>query len=339
MKRDSIMNKKPFFSFIVPNYGYQKYLFECFDSLVNQKVCDEFDYDILVCDQSDLDVYEKIIKDSKNKYGDRIRFIHNDIKGVLRARHTLVREAKGEYCIFVDSDDFVDRDYLFVIYENLKKHNFPDILIHNFIKCHEDGKDDPNLYTPFVCDEKYLMDYFIYSNFFNEVVRKAFRRSLYEIDNKVDMESVICDDWLLSFPLMMKAKSIVYVPEIQKYHYRMNSSSLTHTVKFEEAMKNLAVHDQYLSNLHPNSLQKKIFDSQIAMTYVALGDMLIRDKNLTSKQFKDFCNNARDHLYDIDINDTELYEMSKNHKKIYKLLKKNAYRRLKLIFKIRKLLH
>ena len=333
------MNKKPFFSFLVPNYGYQKYLFECFDSLINQKVSDEFDYDILVCDQSDLDVYEQIKIDASSKYGDRIKFIHNDIKGVLRARHTLVREAKGEYCIFVDSDDFVDSDYLFVIYENLKKHEFPDILIHNFIKCHEDGKDDPSLYTPFVCDEKYLMDYFIYSNFFNEVVRKAFRRSLYVVDDKVDMESVICDDWLLSFPLMMKAKSIIYVPEIQKYHYRMNSSSLTHTVKFEEAMKNLAVHDQYLQNLTPNSLQKKIFDSQIAMTYVALGDMLIKDKSLTSKQFKDFCNNARDHLYDIDINDTELYEMSKNHKKIYKLLKKNAYKRLKLIFKIRKLLH
>lgn len=333
------MNSQPFFSFLVPNYGYQKYLFECFDSLINQKVSDEFDYDILVCDQSDLDVYEQIKKDASAKYGERIRFIHNDIKGVLRARHTLVREAKGEYCIFVDSDDFVDSDYLFVIYENLKKHEFPDILIHNFIKCHEDGKDDPSLYTPFVCDEKYLMDYFIYSNFFNEVVRKAFRRSLYMVDDKVDMESVICDDWLLSFPLMMKAKSIVYVPEIQKYHYRMNSSSLTHTVKFEEAMKNLAVHDQYLQNLTPNSLQKKIFDSQIAMTYVALGDMLIKDKSLTSKQFKDFCNNARDHLYDIDINNTELYEMSKNHKKIYKLLKKNAHRRLKLIFKIRKLLH
>ena len=333
------MNKKPFFTFLVPNYGYQKYLFECFDSLINQKVSDEFDYDILVCDQSDLDVYEQIKKDASVKYGDRIRFIHNDIKGVLRARHTLVREAKGEYCIFVDSDDFVDSDYLFVIYENLKKHEFPDILIHNFIKCHEDGKDDPSLYTPFVCDEKYLMDYFIYSNFFNEVVRKAFRRSLYVVDDKVDMESVICDDWLLSFPLMMKAKNIIYVPGIQKYHYRMNSSSLTHTVKFEEAMKNLAVHDQYLQNLTPNSLQKKIFASQIAMTYVALGDMLIKDKSLTSKQFKDFCNNARDHLYDIDINDTELYEMSKNHKKIYKLLKKNAYKRLMLIFKIRKLLH
>ena len=332
------MNKKHLFTFLVPNYGYHKYLFECFDSLVNQKASDEFEYDILVCDQSDLEVYEKIKKDTFSKYGNRISFIHNDIKGVLRARHTLVREAKGEYCIFVDSDDFVDLDYLYVIYENLKKHNFPDILIHNFIKCHEDGKDDPGLYTPFVCDEKYLMDYFIYSNFFNEVVRKAFRRSLYVVDDKVDMESVICDDWLLSFPLMMKAKNIVYVPEIQKYHYRMNSSSLTHTVKFEEAMKNLAVHDQYLSNLTPNSLQKKIFDSQIAMTYVALGDMLIRDKSLTSKQFKEFCNNARDHLYDIDVNDTELYEMSKNHKKIYKILKKNAYKRLKLIFKIRKLL-
>ena len=190
-----------------------------------------------------------------------------------------------------------------------------------------------------MCEDKYLMDYYLYSNYFNEVVRKTFKRSLYEIDENVDMESVICDDWLLSFPLMQKAKTIVYAPEIQKYHYRVNSNSLTHTVKYEEAMRNISVHDQYLSKLTPNNLQKKIFNSQIAMAFVALGDMLIKDKNLTSKQFKDFCNNARDHLYDIDINDTELFEMSKNHKTIYKLLKKNAYTRLKLIFKIRKLLH
>ena len=331
-------NKKPFFSFLIPNYGYSKYLFECFDSLVNQKVSDEFTYDILVCDQSELDVFNKITLDASNKYGDKIRFIHNDIKGVLRARHTLVREAKGEYCIFVDSDDFVDTDYLFVIYENLKKHNFPDILIHNFIKCHENGVDDPKLYTPFVCEEKYLMDYFLYSNFFNEVVRKAFKRSLYEIDDSVDMESVICDDWLLSFPLMQKAKSIVYVHEIQKYHYRMNENSLTHTVSYTEAIRNLSVHDKYLSQFNPNSLQKKIFNSQTLMTYVALGDMLIKDKNLSKEQFKEFCNCARDHLYDINIKDDELYVMSKNHRKVYKLLKKNAYKRLKLIFKVRKLL-
>lgn len=333
------MNKKPFFSILVPNYGYQKYLFECLDSLVNQKESGEFDYEVLVCDQSNLDIFEKIQKEVKEKYGDRVNLFHSEIKGLLRARHTLIRAAKGEYCLCVDSDDFVDNDYLFVIYENLKKHNFPDILIHNFIKCDENGKDDPSLYTPFICDEKYLMDYFLYSNFFNEAVRKTFKRSLYVIDDTVDMESVICEDWLLSFPLMTKAKKVIYVPEIQKYHYRMNLNSLTHTVKFEEAMKNLAVHDQYLSNLNPNPLQKKIFDSQIAMTYVALGDMLIKDKSLTSKQFKEFCNNARDHLYEIDINDKELYEMSKNHKKIYRLLKKNAYKRLKLIFKIRKLLH
>lgn len=331
-------NKSPFFSFIVPNYGYSKFIFDCFDSLVNQKISNEFDYDILVCDQNDIELYEKIKKESFEKYGNKIHFIHNDIKGVLRARHTLVREAKGEYCIFVDSDDFVDNDYLFVIYENLKKFDFPDILIHNFIKCHEDGVDDKNLYEPFVCEEKYLMDYFLYSNFFNEVVRKTFKRNLYEVDDMVDMESTICDDWLFSFPLMQKAKSIIYVPEIQKYHYRMNSSSLTHTIQFDEAMKNLAVHDKYLSSFSPNALQKKIFDSQIAMTYVALGDMLIKDKNLSSKQFRDFCDNARKHLYLIDINDKELFEMTKNHKTIYKLLQKKAYLRLKLIFKIRKIL-
>ena len=107
---------------------------------------------------------EKIKNETKEKYGDRINLFHSDIKGLLRARHTLIRKATGEYCLCVDSDDFVDDDYLLVIYEALKTHNFPDILIHNFIKCDENGKDDPNLYTPFVCEDKYLMDYFLYSN-------------------------------------------------------------------------------------------------------------------------------------------------------------------------------
>lgn len=332
-------SNSPFFSFIIPNYGYTKYLFECFDSLVNQKTNDEFDFDILVCDQSEPETFKQIQKDTLEKYGNKIAFIHNDVKGVLRARHTLVREAKGQYCVFIDSDDFVDLDYLLILYENLKKHDFPDIFITNFIKCHENGEDDKSLYTPFVCEDKYIMDYFVYSNYFNELVRKTFKRSLYEVDDSVDMESVICDDWLLSFPLMKKAKSIIYIPEIQKYHYRMNSKSLTHTVKFDEAMKNIAVHDQYLKNLAPNDFQKRIFNSQIAMTFVALGDMLIKDKSLTSKQFIEFCNNARDHLYDTDIKNKEIFAMSKNHKTIYKLLKKNSYFRLKMLFKIRKLLH
>lgn len=332
------MNKTPFFSFLVPNYGYSKYLFECFDSLINQKTNEEFDYDILVCDQNDLDIYNKIKKECLEKYGDKINFIHNDIKGVLRARHTLVRNAKGKYCIFVDSDDFVDLDYLYVIFENLKKNNNPDILMFNYIKCDENGADNPSLYTPFICDKEYLMDYFLYSNYFNELVRKAFKRELYVVDDTVDMESVICDDWLMSFPLMVKAKNIIYLPEIQKYHYRVNSNSLTHTVKFDEAMKNISVHDQYLSTYTPNNLQKKIFTSQTLMTYVALGDMLIKDKTLTKQQFIDFSNNAKKHLYDIDINDEEQYVMSKNHKMLYKLLNKNAYLRLKTIFKVRKLL-
>ena len=98
------MNKKPFFSFLVPNYGYNKFIFDCFDSLVNQKTSKDFDYEILVCDQSDIDTFEKIKNETKEKYGDRINLFHSDIKGLLRARHTLIRKATGEYCLCVDSD-------------------------------------------------------------------------------------------------------------------------------------------------------------------------------------------------------------------------------------------
>ena len=331
-------NKSPFISVLVPNYGYSPYIFDCLDTLVNQKESDEFAYEILFYDQNEIETFNKIKSEIENRYQNRVTVIHSDVKGLLRARHMLTREAKGQYCAFVDSDDFVDSDFLVTLYENLKKSNFPDILIHNYVRCDSKGVDHLGIYNPPKCKDEEIMDYYLFTNLFNEVVRKLFKKELYKVDDTVDMSSVICEDWIFSYPLMKEAKSIYYAYDVQKYHYRLNDASLLHTIKFERAMDNLSVHDKYLADYVLNDFQKKLFDSQNIMTFVALGDLLINDKNLTKEQFKMFVDNAINHLYDVDIDDSEGFELTKNHKTIYRLLKKKAYGRLKLIFKIRKLL-
>ena len=129
------MEKKLLFSFLVPNYGYSNLLFDCFDSLVNQRVDDNFDFEIVMCDQSDKEDYEKIVNEFSKRYGDKVKIVYSEIKGSLRARHNLMNYAKGDYIAFIDSDDFVDLDYLSVLYRKIKENDFPDVFITSYILC------------------------------------------------------------------------------------------------------------------------------------------------------------------------------------------------------------
>lgn len=97
------MNK--LISFIIPVYNVEKYIKKCALSLINQIYTNcEF---IFVNDGS-TDKSANIIKEIKDE---RIKLINQENQGVSVARNKGILEAKGEYIIFVDGDDFISRDY------------------------------------------------------------------------------------------------------------------------------------------------------------------------------------------------------------------------------------
>ena len=151
------------FSILIPNLGFSDVLFDCFKSVCFQKENSHFDYEIIVCDQSDNEVYEDIVKKADDSFGGKIKFIHSNIRSLFRARHTLMEYSRGDYIVFVDSDDFVADDYLESIYNDLKSFNFPDILIHHVSPCDYNGTLSEKQ-SPFPSDiETNVMNYFLYS--------------------------------------------------------------------------------------------------------------------------------------------------------------------------------
>lgn len=103
------MNKKPFFSIIVPVYNTpNELLVSCFDSILNQTCTD---WELIVTDDgSNEDCAKNIEKLLENHT--KVTIIHKHNEGVSKARNVAVERASGNYLLFVDADNTLPLDTL-----------------------------------------------------------------------------------------------------------------------------------------------------------------------------------------------------------------------------------
>ena len=101
------------YSIIVPVYKVEKVLPRCIDSILAQTITD---FELILVDDGSPDNSGKIC-DEYASIDSRIIVIHQPNGGVSKARNTGLDIAKGEYIVFVDSDDTVTSDYLAVFDE------------------------------------------------------------------------------------------------------------------------------------------------------------------------------------------------------------------------------
>ena len=107
-------------SVIVPIYNAEKFLHYCIDSILNQSFVD---FEILLVNDGSTDNSGKI----SDKYAEkdtRVKVIHKQNGGVSSARNAGIEAAQGEYICFVDSDDYLESNYLKELIETTKK--YPD---------------------------------------------------------------------------------------------------------------------------------------------------------------------------------------------------------------------
>ena len=109
-KRNAIL-----ISVIVPVYNTEKYLSKCIDSILKQSFKN---FELLLVDDESTDSSGSIC-DFYLKKDNRVVVIHQKNSGVSCARNKGLDVAKGKYIAFVDSDDFVDTDYLEILYRSL----------------------------------------------------------------------------------------------------------------------------------------------------------------------------------------------------------------------------
>lgn len=102
------MLEKPKVSVIVPVYKAEAYLYRCVDSLLVQTFTN---FEILLIDDGSPDRSGEICDEYARK-DTRVRVFHKENGGVSSARNLGLKYAQGEWIAFVDSDDWVESDFL-----------------------------------------------------------------------------------------------------------------------------------------------------------------------------------------------------------------------------------
>lgn len=95
---------EPLVSIIIPCYNYAHFLPECFENLKNQSFTN---WECLVIDNSSTDNSKEVIQ-SFATLDNRIKYLYQPIKGPSAARNLGIKEAKGEFVQFLDSDDLLE---------------------------------------------------------------------------------------------------------------------------------------------------------------------------------------------------------------------------------------
>ena len=122
----------PIVSIIVPVFNSEKYIEKCLKSLLAQTYKD---LEILVIDDGSKDNSSDVVRQLQLD-DQRIKLICQENQGVSSARNKGIEMSKGQYIVFVDSDDYVESNYVETLLD-LYEEERGDVAISNYVINHD----------------------------------------------------------------------------------------------------------------------------------------------------------------------------------------------------------
>ena len=127
--------ENPKVSILVPIYNVEKYLSRCIESVLSQ---DFRDYELILVDDGSPDRCPQIC-DEYAKKDSRIKVVHKKNGGLVSARLAGFKEARGEYVMHVDSDDYLLLNAISTLYNEAKEEDY-DVVKSRPLREDENGK-------------------------------------------------------------------------------------------------------------------------------------------------------------------------------------------------------
>lgn len=249
-------------SIIIPVYNVEKYLDECLQSVSNQSYKN---WECILVNDGSSDK-SGIICDKWHTLDNRFIVIHQKNQGVSQARNTGLKQAKGQYICFVDSDDWIAPNYLQCMINNMS--DDVDIVVSGITSFKEDKV--VNIQLP-IQNNIYLMnpnsaDKFIADiELFYGPVSKLYKKEIIRTNNisfPIDMS--LGEDMTFVFSYLNYTERIASIHESHYFYRRFDSGTLS-TIK----RKNLFDIYMRLWNLRMNFIQKKGMWNHNAEIYFA----------------------------------------------------------------------
>ena len=227
----------PLISVIVLVYNVEKYLRRCIDSVISQSYNN---FEIILVNDGSTDKSGEICKEYIHEK--RITYISKENGGLSSARNVGLDIANGKYIMFLDSDDYINKDSL----SNLSKimnQNSPDIIAIKSRVVYEDGSFEERS-ANIATGEYGRNDYFRLLNENNCYVACApyfvYNKKFLEINKFKFYHGILHEDELWMPQILLKAEKIYY-SGILVYYHCLRKGSITQSNNFERRGKSLII--------------------------------------------------------------------------------------------------
>lgn len=111
-------------SIIIPIYNSEQFLTKVFKCIGKKNQ----DVEVIFVDDGSTDSSKNLCNEFMKQYGN-IKYIYQENAGVSAARNKGIENAKGDWIIFLDSDDFMIENWNDILVESIRKNNIADVII------------------------------------------------------------------------------------------------------------------------------------------------------------------------------------------------------------------
>lgn len=213
-------------SIIIPIYNVEKYLKHCINSVIRQTYSN---IEIILVDDGSTDNCRKICDDFKI-LDSRVKVIHKENGGLSDARNIGIDNSSGKYIAFLDSDDYISKYYIEVLYNSLIN-NESDLSECDYLEVDNDNEEinlninNMNRYTYNYTGIEMLNNLYSTDAVINVIAcNKLYKKELF--DNIRYPKGKIHEDEATTYKIFYKIKKATIV-RVKLYFYRKNPNSIT----------------------------------------------------------------------------------------------------------------
>lgn len=293
-----------FFSIVVPVYNVEKYLRECVDSILGQNFQD---FELILVDDGSKDGSPQICDEYARK-DSRVNVIHQKNLGQSAARNNGVKISRGEYIIFLDSDDYIEtNNFLKDVYDKAKQKI--DIITYKFRKFYEDKQEfdkctydipDLNKYSQY--GEK-IAALVKCDGFYCSPWSKAVRGSIIR-ENQIEfLEGIIAEDQDWYYNIILNAYTVEAL-DMSYIVYRQRRNSVSSSWSMKNLQDCLFILEKWDKKLSAENMDETLRVAMFASLAKLYCNLLIAYTNFKDKGKKQYKNNLKllNYLLEYDMN-------------------------------------
>lgn len=226
----------PKISIIVPIYDVEQYIERCLESILRQTYQD---YEIICINDCSPDQSQTILNAYQEKYPDKITVMVNERNlGLGRTRERGIGAAKGDFLCFIDSDDYIKKDFLEKYYHAWQSHPC-DVIVGGYIR-----DIDGNKQVHYRSNSDWSVTTYA------SVCTKMFRKN-FVTDHHLEFTDISCGEDIF-FSMSAYACGLRYyvLEDYAGYFYYFNRKSITGAMNYKKA------HEKIMSDLFSELMKK-----------------------------------------------------------------------------------